>query len=647
MRRVMFALLLAACSSSSAPPPPAATPLPEVTVASTETRAPCADRDPLRHVYFGDLHVHTGLSFDARVYSVIARPADAYRFARGESVPLPPFDASGKGAREAKLAVPLDFAAVTDHSEFLGETAACTTPGTAAYDSETCTTYREIGGADSIIAFGGNLSTPGAGHVATVCGQGLGVDCDSLAQGLWAETRAAAEQAYDRTAACRFTSFVGYEYSNSQDLSNYHRNVIFRNATVPDAPITFLDATTPQELWAKLRASCLEAGNGCDVLAIPHNPNWSNGHLFHVEYPGANGDLGAERAQAEARVAMEPLVEIFQHKGDSECSNGFPGKDPDPLCGFEKLVSEDLLVDCGETPGAGAMAGLGCTHRLDFVREVEKEGLKEAARIGANPFQLGFIASTDTHAALPGGVDESSWAGHLGIRDDRAREKLEKPGAVPGGIVENPGGLAAVWAVENSRDALFEALRRRETYGTSGPRIVVRFFGGPSASYPPGLCADAELTAKGYAGGVPMGGTLAAGTVAPTFVVHALRDPRDGATPLERVQIVKGWLDEGGVARESVTDVAATTGTATVDPSTCARSGTASDELCAVWTDPGYVAGQRAFWYARVVEAPSCRWTAWVCKDLTGADRPAECDDPNLVRLIQERAWTSPIWSGE
>ena len=613
----------------------------------TEARAPCNHRNPHRNLYFGDLHVHTALSFDARVYQVIARPADAYRFARGEAVDLPPFDAAGKSARSTRLAAPLDFAAVTDHAEFLGEVAVCTTPARAGYDSATCKSYRANTSVASIAAFGTTLAASGATHLVDVCGDRP--DCTALADGLWAETVAAAQAADDKTATCAFTAFVAYEYSNSTDLSNLHRNVIFRNASVPKAPVTFLDAATPEALWARLRAECTQAGSGCDVLAIPHNSNWSNGRMFRVVPESGAPSTEGVPAQAQAaleRVTMEPIVEIFQHKGDSECMNGFPGKEPDPFCDFEKLTTAAKFEDCGATVGQGAMAGFGCTHRLDFVREALKEGLREEARLGVNPFQLGVIASTDTHAALPGAVDEDSWPGHLGDHDDRARERLASSAdGLPGGFIENPGGLAAVWSVENSRDALFEAMRRRETYGTSGPRLAVRFFGG--AGLPSDLCTRPDLVQQGYALGVPMGGVLAAtSTQAPTFVVQALRDPRETAAPLARVQIVKGWLDaDGKTTRETIIDVAVATTTPTLDTSTCLRTGSGPAELCGSWTDPTWIPGQRAVWYARVIEAPSCRWSQWLCKGLSGASRPATCDDPALARTVQERAWTSPIWS--
>ena len=610
----------------------------------TEAREPCADRNPLRNVYWGDTHVHTTLSFDAWAYENRLDPNDAYRFGRGETLKLAPLGPDGEGTREVALDRPLDFVAVTDHAEYLAEVRACTTEGNAAYDSELCTQYR-VGGEGSYVTFGFAMSLPEPFRDPTICGP-TKVDCPTLSDGVWEEIKEAAETHYDRTSACSFTTFVAYEYSASPDISNLHRNVIFRNANVP-RPITTFEANTPQKLWAGLRATCLDADIGCDVLAIPHNSNWSNGRLFVVDYPGADS-LEEERLQAEERVQLEPLVEIFQHKGDSECSNGFAATlgAPDELCDFEKLVRADDLDDCGDETGAGAMAGLGCTHRLDFVREVLKEGLKEHLRIGANPYRLGIIAATDTHGSIPGSVAEEKFVGHLGNYDDTAIEQLEPPDLIPGGNRQGPGGLAGVWAHENSRDSLFEAMRRREVFGTSGPRMVVRFFGG--WEYADGLCDDPALVETGYELGVPMGGDLSAppaGAAAPRFVTYALRDPKEGATPLQRVQIIKGWVDAAGESQEHVYDVVGDAANgAAVDPDTCQRSGPGADSLCSVWTDPDFDPGQPAFYYARVVENPSCRWSGWACVGLPEAERPPGCSDGSIDRVIQERAWTSPIW---
>ncbi|GMV39569.1 MAG: hypothetical protein AMXMBFR64_12850 [Myxococcales bacterium] len=608
-------------------------------VTLTEDREPCADRNPLRNAYFGDLHVHTAYSFDASRYDVRTTPAQAYAFARGESVWLPPLGPDGKGTREVRLRRPLDFAAVTDHAELMAETSLCAGDGPAA-DSAMCKSYTGVGGVPTL---GIRLSKPAPSHPAGICGED-GALCAAEASTIWQELQDAAEDFYDRTAACTFTTFVGYEYSGSPYVSNIHRNVIFRNAAVPALPVHYFDEPEPRGLWAALRGACLEAATGCDVLAIPHNSNWSNGRMFAIEY-GQAQTLAEQGAAAAERVAMEPLVEVFQHKGDSECSPGLasPLGPPDELCTFEKL-RKPPFEDCGDGVGEGGMVNLGCVSRLDFVRTTLVEGLREEARIGANPYKLGLIGSTDTHNGTPGAVDEPGFPGHVGLEDDTPEKRLGVGGLLPGGIMNTPGGLAGVWAVEKSRDAIFEALRRREVFATSGPRITVRFFGG---SYPADLCDDPDLVEKGYASGVPMGGDLPA-TDAPRFVVLAQRDPGTPDLPgvqLQRVQIVKGWVDADGAGHEQVWDVAGDpTNGASVDPATCAPVGAGADSLCAVWEDPTFDPAQRALWYVRVIENPSCRYNAWECLSLPEPERPAACTDPAVTKTTQERAWTSPIW---
>ena len=613
----------------------------------TEERAVCADRNPERNLYFGDLHVHTALSFDAWVIDTRATPADAYSFARGETLLLPPLDDSGEGTQPLALDRPLDFAAVTDHSEYLAEIDACTTEGSPAYDTPTCRSYR-IADQNTIIQVGGRLTNPRPSRFADICAE---IDCPARAGVVWERIQEQTEAAYDRSDRCAFTAFHAYEYSAATGISNLHRNVIFRNDRVPEFPTSYFDEPTPTGLWDRLEADCLDAGDGCDVLAIPHNSNWANGNLFALDEFYA-GSADEQRAAAERRAALEPLVEIFQHKGDSECVNGLPstGAEEDPLCDFEKLRS-GRLEDCGDDTGTGAMAGLGCTSRLDFVRYVLQAGLAEEARLGVNPYRLGITAATDTHNGTPGAVSESGYLGHFGSDEATPETRLAPTGLTPGGFVFGPGGLMAVWAQENSRDALFDAMRRREVYGTSGPRMAVRFFGG--WDYPTDLCDAADLVARGYADGVPMGGELpsvaasageAGDDAGPTFVASAMADVGGESTPLERIQIIKGWLGADGVLRERVFDVVGEPLPDTaLDLDTCEPPGGPAS-LCTVWRDPEFDPAERAFYYARVVEAPTCRWSHRLCLDLPAEGRPENCDDPDVPRSVRERAWTSPIW---
>jgi len=611
----------------------------------SEQREVCAERDPLKKAYFGDLHVHTALSFDAWTYDVRTTPADAYAFARGETIRLPPLDANGVGTTEVRLDRPLDFAAVTDHAEFLGETSLCSTPGSPAYDSETCVTYRPPG--RSYLGFFVGADPPVR---AELCGDDISV-CTKAAAPVWQLIQDTAEAAYDRTSACRFTTFVAYEYSLSPLGTNLHRNVIFRNAQTIASPVTTFDAPTPQKLWRTLAASCKNAPTGCDVLAIPHNSNLSNGRMFEVEYPGAQ-TLDEEREQAKLRAEMEPLVEIYQHKGDSECISGLPTVPgaPDELCSLEKQQFPPL-TDCGvDGTSWGGIAGLGCTSWRDYVRGALETGLVEGERLGENPYKLGFVASTDTHNGTAGATDESTFRGHLGISDQTPEDALQGDTIVGRPLYANPGGLAGIWAEENSRDALFDALQRRETFATSGPRILVRTFAG--WDFPADLCTRPDLVSEGYRGGVPMGGELSAApgaASAPRIVVSALRDAgtkeRPG-TQLQRAQIVKLWLAPDGSPQESVVDVAgdAESG-AGVDTATCETFGPGADSFCAVWSDPDFDPARPAIYYARIVENPTCRWTTHVCNGLSPEKRAAlQCDSLGVPRTVQERAWTSPVW---
>jgi len=607
-----------------------------------EARERCADYDPLRRPHFGDTHVHTAFSFDASALGVRTTPRDAYRFARGEEVGLQPFDRQGVALRSARLRRPLDFAMVSDHAGLLGEVHICNTPGAAGHDSLVCRIYRRW----PLLAYyvvssrAFNVSQPVR---YSFCGPG-GARCFEAAAVPWRETQRAAEAAYDRSAACAFTSFVGYEWSGGPNGNMIHRNVVFRNEAVPPHPTGYLDENTPAGLWRALHRDCLDAPGRCDVLTIPHNSNLSNGALFVTET--ADG-APITRDDALRRAALEPLVEIMQHKGDSECrlggQGGLGGAGEDELCGFEKLpfakMDQQPFAFRWTTPAPNS-----------FVREALAEGLVQDRELGANPFKYGIIASTDTHLGTPGLVAEDEFPGHAAGGDTSA---VEIP-LMPDATVFGPGGLAVLWAEENSREALFAAMRRREAYGTSGPRLIARFFGG--WSYRDDMCGDDRFVQRGYDSGVPMGGDLPPATAsAPTFAVWGLRDagtPERSGVALQRVQIVKIWLEDGA-KRERVYEVAGDPDNgADVDLATCEPRGPGFDGLCTVWRDPDFDPTARSLYYARIVENPSCRWNRYVCiahaVDCRRPDSlPAEltpCCDASVPQTIQERAWTSPIW---
>ena len=604
---------------------------------SAETREPCAHRDPERRPFFGDLHVHTAFSQDASTQGTRATPRDAYRFARGEPLGIQPFAADGTPLRTVRLERPLDFAAVTDHAEQIGEVRLCRTPGSPGYDAWACRLYRRF---PRVAFFVMNARYSAGGTRFGFCGEG-GAGCLAAARTVWQETRDAAEGAYDRSTACRFTSFVAYEWTAGADNGkNLHRNVIFRDEPVPELPISVMETgIDAARLWDALSRDCVEGLPGCAVLTIPHNSNLDGGLMFQSAEA-----LGAELGPAEARrrARWEPLVEVMQHKGDSECL--LSGDTTDEACGFEKLPYDNFR---GRYPLLGAEP----PRRVQFVREALKRGLALEAKLGANPFRYGLVASTDTHLGAAGLVSERAFPGHGGAGTPAGDEL---PRGLPDALEFGPGGLAVLFAEENTRAALFAAMERREAYGTSGTRALVRFFGG--WSLPAELCERPDFVARGYADGVPMGGALAASPsdAAPRFAVQALQDAGSAGEPgtkLQRIQIVKGWLADG-VTHERVVDVAGGPNAASVDLATCAPRGAGHARLCRVWSDPDFDPEEPAFYYARVLENPTCRWSQHLCAaarvDCSAPDAVAPgfegCCAPEHRPVIQERAWTSPIW---
>ena len=621
--------------------------------ARTESRAPCASFNVLRNPYFGDTHVHTTQSVDAVLFNTLTTPRQAYEFAKGAPLGLAPFDAQGNPAHMVQLGRPLDFTAVTDHSEGFGTQDVCFDSTMGAfldgYNSAPCQLLRQASVSNNpglVVQVFLNfllpvVISPTPTLNTTVCGPGA-IECINRQSVFWLDHQAAAEENYDRTSACTFTSFVAYEWTGTPSFANLHRNVIFRNATVPTVPVSYLDQQTAQGLWAALKAQCQDALPNCDWLAIPHNSNLSGG-MGRMFLPENADGSPLTAADAATRAAMEPLVEIYQHKGASECR---PGVDStDEQCGFE-LVSRTVLI--------GASNPNQTFPPLAFVRNALKEGLVQEQTIGVNPFRLGIVASTDTHNGDPGDVREDSYVGHAGVSDDSpADNQLNLTSTNAWNGEHGSGGLAVVWAEENSRDALFSAMRRRETYGTSGPRHILRFFAGNYAST---MCSDPDFAATGYRDGATMGAEMGpiSGAHSPVFTVLAMKDPGDPGHPgtqLQRVQIIKGWVDGTGAAQEKVFDVAGNANNgASVDLATCTPTGTGADTLCTTWQDPEFDASQRAFYYARVLENPTCRWSTYVCNanaiDCSGTVPPAFalCCDARIPKTLQERSWSSPIW---
>lgn len=638
----------------------------------TEQRVGCADYRSYRKPLFGDLHVHTSYSFDGFISSMRRDPWDAYRYAQGEPIILP--DQDGEQVISAQIERPLDFAAVTDHSEYLGPVAICSQdPGQLGYWWPHCIMTRssnlwvQLVAAQWWTSLGGQTEAEQATSFACTLS-----DCGAAGLAAWRSIQKAAEDHYDRSSACRFTSFVGYEYTDSPDRRNLHRNVIFRNDSVTAMPISAYDTGRYNfpALWRELRRQCIDVGNGCDVMTIPHNPNLAGGMMFP--------DPRSAEEAADSRF-FERVVEIVQHKGASECRFdrlvGAGLATEDEACDFEQIKADNLSM-LGSVEGKirterAQEVGLEEFGRRNMVRNVLKDGIALEQKTGTNPFRLGFIGSTDTHSATAGGAEEFNYRGHLGRRDAGYRNLQDH-------IYSNPGGLAVVWAEENSRDAIFSAIRRRETYATSGTRPVVRFFGGEALDQ--SLCSDPQMIEQAYRWGVPMGGELqpVSEGSSPAFLVSALKDTGTKAHPgndLQRVQIIKGWVDEKGETHERVIDAAGNANNgASVDPTNCNPIGAGAEELCVVWRDTDFDPRQNAFYYARVLENPSCRWSTLQCQAAGVNPLSADCaaqavaasqtareqlgakdevyanccidarKEPFYSPLQQERAWTSPIW---
>ena len=536
----------------------------------------------VKQVYWGDLHVHTAYSLDAWGFGTAKTPADAYAFARGGTLRLP-------SVQEAKLDRPLDFMAVTDHAEWFSLLYQCSDP--LWRDDPYCATLVERNtpetGSEVFAGYVVPTITGPAPKVPDLC-----VDdpqgCAAAQQQQW---RRIQQQTNAADAPCDFTAFIGFEWSATPDFSHNHRNVIFENEHVTAEAIDYLRFPEPRLLWQELDRQC-RAEDGCRAIAIPHNTNMGDGRSFDVETEAPD--------VLDTRARYERLIEIFQEKGNSECLPAFGQTDED--CSFEVRLTKSSRPAGPD----GYTREEWERMRGSYVRRLLLRGLygyAESGERGVNPLQLGIIGSTDNHAATGGFVEEDQWPGSVfGAGDfDRTMTRVDW----------NPGGLVAVWAEENTRASLFEALHRREVYATSGPRMRVRFASGDDSI----VCADGMP-----AGAVPMGGTLDDPRGAPSFLVPALYD----RTPLQKIEIIKGEFRDGEL-RERVIDV-----------------WTGSDgalDVCRVWSDPDFDRSAPAFWYARVLEAPTPRWSAHHCR------AAGRCDDhPDAATSIRERAWTSPIW---
>jgi hypothetical protein len=587
-------------------------------------------RNPTKNAYFGDTHIHTKNSFDAFIWGTRTTADDAYRFAKGETID------NGAGQNITLSGPPLDFLSVTDHGEYMGVIASMANPDSVHHKTATAQAAfgpDSAGQRQAFIDIGTTIVT----------GEEIEEIYDlEFIDSAWAENVAAAET---HNKPGTFTTFAGYEFTAmvingsidaDQGANNLHRNVIFED-TAPKRLFSTLNSTNPEDLWNWMNS---ERAAGRDVLSIPHNSNGSNGMMFdNVMTDGS--PLSA--AYAANRMLNEPLVEITQVKGTSETH---PVLSPnDEWADFELY---EVLI--GSVLPSKKVEG-------SFVRPSLARGLRIEDETGGNPYEFGLIGASDTHVSAPSLYEEDFFGKFAADLVMARRGTIPPDGAAdwpenyqtPPELIAVPqygaSGLAGVWAEANTRADIFAGMRAKETFGTSGPRLKIRMFAG---EFGDDVLDAPDMLEQAYAGGTPMGGRLNA-DAAPDIIAWALRDPN--GTPLQRLQIIKVWHADGA-SQERIYDVACAGGAApdvatrrcpdngaSVDLKTCATNDeTGASELKAVWRDPDFNAGQKAAYYARVLENPKCRWSTW------DAVRNGTPPNPNMHATLQDRAWGSPIW---
>ncbi len=574
--------------------------------------------NPLNNVYFGEEHLHTIASPDAFAFGTRTDANDAYRYAKGEAIKL-----TQAGDKLIQKKTPYDFAAVTDHSEYLGMMPLLLDPNGPLKDTE-------IG---KLIAEGTHESGEAA-FQKIITSATINVPIPYLAdpkimKTAWQKQIDAANKHYEPG---KFTTLIAYEWSSQPNSKNLHHNVFFRDDTGPDRPFSSFDSVRREDLWTYQE---YQRSLGHENFSIPHNSNVSNSAMFALHTSDGNP---IDKRWAERSARNTPAVEMIQIKGQSETH---PALSPnDEFASFEDKFVHLL--------GSGGVQSLIDTS---FVRQALTNGVGFQEMIGANPFKYGIVAGSDSHVSSSVNEEFNYTGGHGNI-DYSPEVRLSGAGSVAGepAVLFGSAGVTGVWAPENTREAIFDGIKRRETFGTSGPMMRVRFFGG--WGYSKNLDKDRNFVKKAYAGGVPMGQDLPkkpAKAKAPTFVVWALKDPNSGN--LDRVQIVKGWYDQRGYGFQKIYDVAWSDGRApgkngklppvgnTVDIKKATYTNNIGDtQLSAVWTDPDFDASQHAVYYARVIEIPTPRWSTYDAAQL-GVDIPE-----GVPATIQERAWASPIW---
>jgi len=586
--------------------------------------SPYADRDFPTRPLWGEQHLHTGWSADAGAFGATLGPEEALRFARGEEI-------KSSLGEPVKLARPLDWVVVTDHSDGAGIIFEIRQGNPDLMKDPWIRKLHDMMNAGQgpqaaaeLIAAQSNDRLPDA------------VKDPKLAMSIWLKNTEIMEK-YNQPG--RFTAFIGYEWtSNAGGGDNLHRNVIYRDGkdkADKALPMTTFVSENPEDLWKWMDK--WESDTGGRLLAIPHNGNLSNGKMFALTtFEGK--PLTEDWARTRAR--WEPMYEITQIKGDGEAH---PSLSPtDEFAAFEKW-------DIGNLVGVPKKPGM---IEREYAREALKQGLKLEQQFGWNPFKYGFVGSTDSHTGLSTGDEDNFFGKHTGVEPSPGRwdhAVIESEFGELKGWQMNAAGYTAVWAKENTRESIWDALKRREAYATTGPRILVRFFGGWGFT-----ASDLDVrdpAVNGYAKGVPMGGDLhsAPKNEVPSFLISAMRDPLSGN--LDRIQVIKGWMDAKGELHEKIYDVAWSGDRKpgadgklppvgnTVDVANATWSNSiGAAELATVWKDPSFDASQRAFYYVRVLEIPTPRWTAYEAKRFK-LKLP-----PEVPMSLQERAYTSAIW---
>ncbi|MGB5243217.1 MAG: DUF3604 domain-containing protein [Lutimonas sp.] len=571
--------------------------------------------NPLKEAYFGETHMHTSYSLDAYIGGNRLTPDQSLRFAQGEQMML------GLTGKKVQLKRPLDWAAVTDHAEYIGEMQTVMDPNTKGYNSTEAQQLRNVKGLEEaeqlfldLVVKSNRSATPQ--HPPFYQGAETTISA-------WALMNQATEKNYKPG---KFTTLHAFEWSGAPAGGNLHRNIIFRDTIVPDLPVSYIEVNRETELWAWLDQI---TKNGSTVLAIPHNSNASKGMMFDDNMPDG---MPLTRQYAEKRQQYERTIEIMQIKGQSEVYPGFwPA---DEFANFEN--AESLKNYSGRS-----------FEERNFVRHALKKGLEYQDKLGVNPYKLGFNGGTDNHNGEMSNVEEDNYSGSHGLTDGTAADRVKNE--VPGWAKTydiNPGAITGVWATENTRGAIWDALYNRETFATSGPRMKVRFFAG--YGYRDNYTNYNDFVKDGYAKGVPMGGDLeVSGSETPKFLVWVTKDPMNAN--LDRVQIIKGWYKNGtlyektynvGVSDDRIQPDGKVLPTdAKVDLNTGAYdTNKGKTEFMLTWSDPEFNADELAFYYVRGIMLPTARWTLYD-EIREGVKYPDE-----VAKTVQERIWSSPIW---